>query len=161
MAKTRETRFDNFAFWLVVAAVTRRDSRPAGVASFIYAKDTSHSGASSTPATVYKSGKIILIAPGPIYGASHCIWADKRASTTTDSHVPLATNKRSDHEPLGRPVGACVYYASRIPPCLSVPVSPWLRLGLITSRGPPYPSWLRLRLVTSRGPPYPTRSPRA
>ena len=29
-----------------------------------------------------------------------------RASTTTDSHVPLATNKRSDHEPLGRPVGA-------------------------------------------------------
>ena len=24
----------------------------------------------------------------------------------TDSHVPLATNKRSDHEPLGRPLGA-------------------------------------------------------
>ena len=31
-----------------------------------------------------------MFAPGPI----------------ADSHVPLATNKRSDHEPLGRPVGA-------------------------------------------------------
>ena len=43
-----------------------------------------------------------------------------RASTTTDSHVPLATNKRSDHEPLGRPVGAR-------------PRHPWERVCLLVS----------------------------